>query len=93
MLCIDSKIVIDAKKKVSERNPKGWVDPRAFEALGEVWQELKKAYISNRNVNKSLKELVIKKFGVEQEAIEAIEIEGGIPEHWKEMREGKIRFR
>ncbi|QQG45351.1 MAG: hypothetical protein HYW89_00205 [Candidatus Sungiibacteriota bacterium] len=93
MLYVDSRAVIDAKKKISERNPKGWIDPQAFNELGDVWEALKKAYINNKNVEETLKEFVIKKFGVEREVVETVEIEGGIPEHWKEMKEGKIKFR
>jgi len=92
-LRIDDSIVIDASKKLSEKNPKGWTDPQAFKELGDIWQELKEVYVSNGDVNETLKELVIKQFGVKQEEIDEVEIEDGIPEHWKEMKEGKIKFR
>ncbi len=92
-LSIDNKLVIDARKNVTEANPKGWVNRQAYKELGNIWQELRKTFVEGKDVGETLKELIVNKFSVNREAIETVEIEGGIPEHWKEMKEGKIKFR
>jgi len=92
-LRIGDNVIIDARRKVSERHPKGWIDPRAFQEIGDIWQELKKAYSSNGDLEERLREIGVERFGVKPENVEVIEIEGGIPEHWKEVKEEKIRLR
>lgn len=92
-LYIGDDIVIDARKKILESYPRGWSDPKAFQEIGNAWKVLKGAYLNNENIEEALKEFAVINFGVKREEIEAVEIEGGIPEHWKEMKEGKIKFR
>jgi hypothetical protein len=92
-LCIDDKIIIDARKQISEQNPKGWVNPRAYKEIGEIWQTLRKTYIANEDVEGALRKIVREKLGGEQEVFESVEIEGGIPEHWKETAGERKKFR
>ncbi|MBI4837226.1 MAG: hypothetical protein HY813_02385 [Candidatus Portnoybacteria bacterium] len=89
-LLIDDEILIDARKKSTENNPKGWIDPAAFNEIGVVWEAVKKAYMQGEDAEKSLMAIAKKKFNVDSEGAE---IEGGIPEHWKEMKNGKIKYR
>ena len=93
VLKLDEKFVIDARRTVNEWHPKGWVNPHAFDEIGVVWKVLRKAYLEQRSIEEALKDIVADTYQLSREELESVEIVGGVPEHWKETKGGKIKFR
>ncbi|MEK7584797.1 MAG: hypothetical protein AAB490_06145 [Patescibacteria group bacterium] len=92
VLKLDEKIVIDARRTVSELHPKGWVDAHAFDKVGTIWKALRKAYLEERSIEEALKDVVVDMYQLSREELDPVEIVGGLPEHWKETQ-GRIKLR
>jgi hypothetical protein len=94
-LKLDNDFLIDARKKSSDIHPKGWIDPKAFNEMGEIWDKIRKEYMKDANINIEilLKNIIAEKYKLGPEKIESAEIIGGIPEHWKEMGKGSLKLR
>ncbi len=84
ILKVDDKILIDANKK------NNWVDPNAFAAIGEIWKTVRAAYMQGVDYNEALRDAVSKTFKIDTKDTE-VELVGGIPSHWTEEKEGKIK--